>query len=241
MENENSEDEKSVDFSVSDELNEEEKKNDDKRKKKYKRGIIYISQIPKYMNCAILREMLSVYGKIDRVYLQLANSEKPTKSKVIEIKQTKKNKNKRAPRMFSEGWVEFESKKIAKFVAEKLNKQPIATRKGSRFYDILWNIKYLSRFKWIHLSERLAYEKAVHKQRLRTEISQAKRESTFFAYNLDRSKKLKLKEQKGETTEFIIPEIKQRETDMEIRQKKNKLKSSADENESRKEFLQSIF
>lgn len=47
--------------------------------------------------------------------------------------------------MFSEGWVEFESKKIAKFVAEKLNKQPIATRKGSRFYDILWNIKYLSR------------------------------------------------------------------------------------------------
>ena len=33
-------------------------------------------------------------------------------------------------------------------------------------------MKYLSRFKWTHLNERLAYEKEVHKQRLRTEIMQ---------------------------------------------------------------------
>ena len=45
------------------------------------------------------------------------------------------------------------------------------------------------RFKWTHLSERLAYEKAVHHQRLRTEISQAKREADFFKANVEKSKR----------------------------------------------------
>lgn len=75
----------------------------------------------------------------------------------------------------------------------------MATRKSSKFYDISWCIKYLPRFKWIHLSERLTYEKAVYKQRLQTEISQARREATFFQNNLDKSEMLtkqKKKEQK---------------------------------------------
>lgn len=91
------------------------------------------------------------------------------------------------------------------------------------------------------MSERLAYEKAVHKQRLRTEISQAKRESTFFSYNLDRSKKLKLKEQKGEISNFVMPEIKQRETEMEIVEKKKKNKKQNNVENDRKTFLKSIF
>lgn len=43
---------------------------DDKPKKKRKRGIIYISSIPKHMNVTILREMLGQYAKISRIYLQ---------------------------------------------------------------------------------------------------------------------------------------------------------------------------
>lgn len=38
--------------------------------KKKKRGIIYLSSIPKYMNVTILREMLSEYAKIGRIYLE---------------------------------------------------------------------------------------------------------------------------------------------------------------------------
>lgn len=87
--------------------------------------------------------------------------------------------------------MEFLSKRAAKAVAQRLNGQPIALRKSSKFADTLWTMKYLPRFKWVHLSERLTYEKAVHKQRLQAEVSQARREAQFFQENLDRSDKNK--------------------------------------------------
>jgi ESF2/ABP1 family protein len=90
---------------------------------------------------------------------------------------------------FTEGWVEFDSKRVAKNVAEFLNNTPISTKKGSKFYDVLWNIKYLSRFKWTHLSERLTYEKAVQRQKMQVEVAQARKEASFFQNNLDKSEK----------------------------------------------------
>lgn len=42
---------------------------------KKKRGIIYISSIPKYMNVTILREMLSQYAKLNRIFLQPRNQD----------------------------------------------------------------------------------------------------------------------------------------------------------------------
>lgn len=38
--------------------------------KKRKKGIIYVSNIPKHMNVTRLREILGEFGKIGRVYLQ---------------------------------------------------------------------------------------------------------------------------------------------------------------------------
>lgn len=102
-------------------------------------------------------------------------------------------KRKRVPNQFTEGWVEFQKKKIAKLVATKLNNTKIGTRKKSRYYDMIWNIKYIPRFKWIHLSERLAYERAALKQRLRAEISQAKKEAHYLQTNVEKSKKMKKK------------------------------------------------
>ncbi|XP_043524188.1 activator of basal transcription 1-like isoform X1 [Frieseomelitta varia] len=196
--------------------------------KKRKRGIVYLSSIPKYMNITKIRELFSAYGKVGRIYLQLAENE-------LERNGGKKKQKKVYTKFFTEGWVEFESKKIAKYVAFTLNNTQISTRKKSKFYDVIWNIKYLPRFKWIHLSERLAYERAVHKQRLQTEIAQAKREANFYSHNVDRSRKLHQVRQ-DENSTFVPPMIKQRDTDAEIRSKKES-KSVTD----RTDFLKSLF
>jgi len=76
--------------------------------------------------------------------------------------------------------VEFKSKRVAKQIVPLLNNKQISGRKTSQFYDSLWSMKYLPRFKWVHLTERMNYEQAVHKQRLHTEVSQARKETTFF-------------------------------------------------------------
>ncbi|KAG6454918.1 pre-rRNA-processing protein esf2 [Manduca sexta] len=150
-----------------------------RKKKTRKRGIVYLSTIPPYMNVAKIREIFSQHGDIGRIYLQPSNKQG--------------EKRKRIPNQFTEGWVEFQKKRVAKEVAAKLNNTKIGTRKKSRYYDMIWNIKYIPRFKWIHLSERLAYEKAALKQRLRVEIAQAKKEAHYLQNNVEKSKKIKKK------------------------------------------------
>ncbi|XP_017789886.1 PREDICTED: activator of basal transcription 1-like [Habropoda laboriosa] len=199
--------------------------------KKRKRGIVYLSNIAKYMTITKIRELFSVYGKVGRIYLQLAENEMERGSKP-------KKRKKMCVKLFTEGWVEFESKKVAKYVASTLNNAQISTRKKSKFYDVIWNIKYLPRFKWIHLSERLAYERAVRKQRLRTEIEQAKREASFFSQNVDRSRTLRKKQSQYGNSLFIPPMIKQRDTDAEIRSRKE---SEPTTTKDRTVFLKSLF
>jgi ESF2/ABP1 family protein len=54
---------------------------------------------------------------------------------------------------YTEGWVEFKDKKVARSVAEMLNAQPIGGKKGTRWRDDIWTMKYLPRFKWNMLTE----------------------------------------------------------------------------------------
>ena len=65
------EDEKSIE-SCEESISEHKIASSSTGKKKKKRGIIYLSTIPKYMNVIKIRETFSVYGKVERVYLQLA-------------------------------------------------------------------------------------------------------------------------------------------------------------------------
>ena len=115
-------------------------------------------------------------------------------------------------RAFTEGWVEFEDKKTAKIVARTLNNNQIGGKRRNPWYYELWNIKYLPKFQWAHLNERLAYERAVHKQRLRAEISQAKKETSKFIQNVERQK---FRKRKAEPTDgdavdrpFVFKQIK---------------------------------
>jgi len=57
--------------------------------------------------------------------------------------------------------VEFKDKKVARSVAEMLNAQPIGGKKGSRWRDDVWTMKYLPKFKWNMLTEQVG-ECAAH-------------------------------------------------------------------------------
>uniref|UniRef100_A0A336MAR9 Activator of basal transcription 1 n=1 Tax=Culicoides sonorensis TaxID=179676 RepID=A0A336MAR9_CULSO len=165
------------------EVNGKTPKENGKSQKKRKPGIIYISSIPKHMNVTLIREYLSPFGDLGRVFLQ--------PDKKFLTRKKKLHSTKPLAMHFTEGWVEFLSKRRAKQAAELLNNQPISTKKNSRFCDILWSLKYLPRFKWVHLSERLTYEKQMYKQKLQAEISQARKEANFFQANLDKSERVK--------------------------------------------------
>lgn len=131
---------------------------------------------------------------------------------------------------FTEGWVEFRDKRVAKRVAASLHNTPMGTRKRQRFASDLWCIKYLHRFQWTHLSERLAYEQTVLQQRLRTEVSQAKRETNFYLNNVDKGEKMerqrKKRQRDGQQEEERRWDFTQRQTEEEIQNRKKKKRDS---------------
>ena len=66
-----------------------------------------------------------------------------------------KQQEKHASHKFAEGWVEFLDKRVARSVAEMLNAGTIGGKKGSRWRDDVWTMKYLPRFRWDMLSEQV--------------------------------------------------------------------------------------
>ena len=61
---------------------------------------------------------------------------------ISDLKEKSKRKDKIA-RNFTEGWIEFQSKRTAKEVATNLNNTPVGGKKRAKSHDVLWNIKYL--------------------------------------------------------------------------------------------------
>ncbi|CAL8369784.1 unnamed protein product [Lota lota] len=177
-------------------------------------GIIYLGHIPPRLRPKHLRNMLTPYGEIGRIFLQPEDG----------VVKKKRRKAGSRGSNFTEGWVEFPDKRIAKRVAAALHNTPMGNKKHHRFHSDLWSMKYLHRFHWTHLSERLVYEQTVLRQRLRTEVSQAKRETNFYLGNVDKSQSMEKRRRKRETQGDQLEEkswdFTQRQTEEEIQQKK---------------------
>ncbi|XP_014676263.1 PREDICTED: activator of basal transcription 1-like [Priapulus caudatus] len=206
-----------------------------KNKKPKEPGILYITSVPPFMTVKRIREIFDKIGNVGRIFLQPDERPGPKRG--------------RRGKRFTEGWVEFDDKRRAKRVATTLNNTLIGGRKRSRHHDMLWSLKYLPKFKWGHLSERLAYEKAVHVQRLRTEVAQAKREATAFATNVEKGRQLSAHERRaaarGDAWEERRVDVAQRATDEEVRETRRRRRKG--EKAKRKprggdgELLRSIF
>lgn len=144
---------------------------------KYKYGIIYLSYIPDGLNVKMLRDIMGQFGEVGRIYLE---PEENNRKKYVE------------------GWIEFKKKRDAKLVAKTLNGTTLQYgRKRSKINGQIWSIKYLHKFKWAHLTEQLAHDKAVRDQKRRFEMSQTKKQVDFYQKMTERSKLLRKKRSQG--------------------------------------------
>ncbi|KAJ3697562.1 hypothetical protein LUZ61_001267 [Rhynchospora tenuis] len=142
------------------------------------RGVCYLSRVPPHMNPSHIRQLLSSYGEVQRIYLAPeGQSTEVTHKKAVGFRG----------KGFSEGWVEFAKKSVAKRVAKMLNNEQIGGRKRSPFYYDLWNIKYLSKFKWDDLIGEIASKNRLKEQKMNMEISAAKRERDFYLSKIQQS------------------------------------------------------
>ncbi|KAJ3713839.1 hypothetical protein C8R42DRAFT_698821 [Lentinula raphanica] len=140
-----------------------------------------------------LRHLMSSHGEVGRVYLQ----QEDAKRAYLRRKYTATKKP-----HFTEGWVEFKDKRVARSVAEMLNAQPIGGKKGTRWRDDVWTMKYLPKFKWNMLTEQVAHEAAIHTAKLRVELSQSRSEQREYLRNVELArvleKRSQRKKEKGE-------------------------------------------
>ncbi|KAI5950380.1 ESF2 [Candida theae] len=152
----------------------------EKEQKRIKKtGVCYLSKIPPYMKPAKLRSVLSRFGSIDRIFL------KPEDASIYH-KRVKYGGNKK--KRFTEGWIEFVNKKDAKLCAQTLNGNKLGGKKTSYYYDDIINIKYLSGFKWMDLTQQIAKENEVRQAKLVLDLSQQNKFNKAFVHNVEQSK-----------------------------------------------------
>ena len=101
--------------------------------------------------------------------------------------------------LFSEGWVEFLSKKVAKQAALTLNNTPVTMKRNSRFSELVWNVCYLKGFEFELLATRDTYERKVQEKLHKAELLRVRREVTDY---LERSER--------DRTNHIVTEKKKR-------------------------------
>ena len=174
------------------------KKTEDFNAKLKKRGVVYIARVPPKMTPTKLKTLLSDFGcPITRLYLTPEDA-------AARKRRRKLSATNNAPKRYTEGWIEFASKKVAKHVASSLNNTAITNYKRSPHYGDLWNLKYLRKFQWSHLTEKVAYERRVREQKLRLETMQARKETAQYKQMVETGKKLdKIQERKQRQAEKL--------------------------------------
>ncbi|KAL1969747.1 hypothetical protein VTN77DRAFT_8300 [Rasamsonia byssochlamydoides] len=214
---------------------------DKKPPKKNKTGVIYLSSLPPYLKPSALKTMLLQrgFGPINRVFLTPA------------VPSTSGTKRSNRRKTYTDGWVEFASKKTAKICAETLNANIVGGRKGGWYHDDVWNMKYLKGFKWDDLMEQVQRERSEREARRRIEDARARKEDKVFLAGVEKGKVVegirkkreeKKKAKKGDSgAEDDAPEL-------EIRRvfKQNEVRTKADKDvnslgEDTKRVLGKIF
>lgn len=211
-----------------------------KQQKRIKRtGVCYLSKIPPYMRPSKLRSIMSRFGKVDRLFLKPEDT-------LTHQKRVKYGGNKK--RMYTEGWVEFVNKKDAKLAVLTLNANTLGGKKNSYYYDDVINIKYLSGFKWLDLTQQIAKETEIRQAKLTLELSQQQKLNKDFINNVEKSKTIKKIEKKRKEknsdsieNDKVRRQFKQRKITSTRADAKDELKEKSKPNEKLNNVLSKVF
>lgn len=144
-----------------------------------KRGVLYLARIPPQMGPSKVKTLLSAFGcPVTRVYL--------VEEDATVRKRRKKQGGGGGGKRYVEGWVELDDRRVAERVGHSLNNTPITLLKRSVHYGDLWNLKFLKRFRWSHLTEKVAYERRVKEHKLKIEMMQVKKENASYRNLVER-------------------------------------------------------
>lgn len=146
-------------------------------------GVVYISRVPPFMKPQTLKHFLAPHAPKGLGRLFLTPEDHAAHSRRVKSGGNKK-------KSYTDGWVEFISKKDAKVAVETLNGNIIGGKKGNFYHDDLWSMKYLHGFKWDHLTEQIANENAERAARMREEIRKTRQENKVFVEDVERGKML---------------------------------------------------
>ena len=144
-----------------------------------RRGVIYMSRVPPFMKPNKARTLFEQFGLVTRIYLAEEDSQ---------LRKRRKSNGGNGSKQFTEGWIEFGDKKIAKSVADSLNNSTMGGMKSHFYHDDIWNLKYLKNFKWDYLTEKFAYERRVRENKLKASMMQAKRSNAEFVDLVEKGK-----------------------------------------------------
>ncbi|KAF0992655.1 hypothetical protein HZS_4634 [Henneguya salminicola] len=140
-------------------------------------GIMYVSNLPPAIKPLSIRQLLSPYGDIGRVFLKKNSNDD-------DIVRKKERGN------FEEGWVEFLDKKVAKSLALKLNNTNMGIKKRHKYYDYIWNIRYLPKFEWSSVNRTRGLEPGAYCQKKGVQMLKTKKEVKFFLDKADKNRLL---------------------------------------------------
>ena len=187
------------------------------KEKQDKKGILYISRIPPGMTPKFVKEYFADYG-IQRVYFVPENED---------ARKKRKNNGGSGKRRYTEGWMEFEDKRMAKKVTAFFSGRQVGGKKRhNELRDDLWVLKYLSGFKWENLTERFLYERKMREHRLKAELAQSKKEIDFVVDKMEWSNRLqRIKEKEGNKES----EVQQNDSDDKEEQKEKLLEEQVSE------------
>jgi len=166
--------------------------------KKDMRGVIHLASMPLTMQVQKIRHIFEQFGEVGRVYLA-------PEDKFRHESRKKQGGNRKL--RYTEGWIEFADRRLAKRVAQTLNGTTIGGKKRHNFFrDDMWNMRYLPGFKWHMLKEDTIYNQQVRKARLEQRMSQSQRENNFFLERVHQAKTQKKIDEKRASKGKAMPD-----------------------------------